>query len=77
MAAEVGSRPWLADWPLPPSALRHLSSGRRSLIAASGPITSTPVRVADGALLIFVRNNSHEPLDLVEAEIELDGSYPH
>jgi hypothetical protein len=32
----------------------------------------TSMRVADGELLIFVRNNSHEPLDLVEAEIELE-----
>jgi hypothetical protein len=31
------------------------------------------LRVEDGTLFLLVRNNSNEPLDLVEAEIEIDG----
>jgi len=31
------------------------------------------LRVDDGALLLLVRNNSQEPLDLVEADIDIDG----
>jgi hypothetical protein len=44
---------------------------------AVGPkYVSAAARVDDDAVLIFVRNNSDEPLDLKEAVVEIDGVSP-